>query len=284
MKTKCQNQNLQMNDSNDNRFLWNKRLPRSSIVFNDKLSDDNKVIALIIKYIKTSAQYEVNLPYELRTSFMSLLIHANKPNSDLKTMSSSEFVFLFDKVLFELLALMRGSYSRFATTDAYKTYVEHANLRNIQHFHCNNQYAFSVKTCFLFFPLVLKKKPSFNLLSMGGFFFIKKSSLEKIHHETNTKSIWASSTQVFMGNSRAENCCLGKKCNLCHFFVLTWSFVYKAIKKTNKKPLFQEYDALIEAMCDSLSRNNGAKQHIPFQVSICQNNAAIGLEELFEIK
>ncbi|ETO01702.1 hypothetical protein RFI_35736 [Reticulomyxa filosa] len=122
-------------------FVLSAELPQSSIVNHNQLSDEQKAIALIDKYIATGAQYEVNLPYDMRMDFMKLL-HLNHPryprhlfqqqrnekqntqNNPFEQMAPSNFVFLFDPVLKELFQLMRQAYSRFRTTIAYHNYVE----------------------------------------------------------------------------------------------------------------------------------------------------------------
>ncbi|ETO07218.1 hypothetical protein RFI_30174 [Reticulomyxa filosa] len=128
IKKKCEVNTVEINDPHHNRFSINANLPQSFIVFDDSLSDQQKVRSLIIKYIKTSAQYEVNLPYTMRMKFMHLLTNIDRQTDNLDAISLSDLLFIFDDVLSELLRLMRGSYTRFATTDAYKNYIEHAKL------------------------------------------------------------------------------------------------------------------------------------------------------------
>ncbi|ETO06194.1 hypothetical protein RFI_31201, partial [Reticulomyxa filosa] len=115
-------------------FLLSTKLPQSSIVNNDQLSDEQKAVALIDKYIVTGAQYEVNLPYDMRMNFMKLLHprhprymprHLHQQTNPFEQMTLSDFVFLFDPVLKELFQLMRHSYSRFTTTTAFHNFMEH---------------------------------------------------------------------------------------------------------------------------------------------------------------
>ncbi|ETO31222.1 hypothetical protein RFI_05895, partial [Reticulomyxa filosa] len=51
------------------QFVLSAGLPQSSIVNDEKLSDEQKVISLIEKYITTGAQYEVNLSYDMRMNY-----------------------------------------------------------------------------------------------------------------------------------------------------------------------------------------------------------------------
>ncbi|ETO19061.1 hypothetical protein RFI_18177 [Reticulomyxa filosa] len=125
-------------------FVLNAELPQSSIVNNDQLSNEQKAISLIEKYIAVGAQYEVNLSFDTRMDYIKLLHHCqqpqqqqqqqqqqlqnekqSQPTNPFDLISPSDFVFLFDPVLTEMFRLMRCSYSRFATTTAYRNYVEY---------------------------------------------------------------------------------------------------------------------------------------------------------------
>ncbi|ETO29124.1 hypothetical protein RFI_08003 [Reticulomyxa filosa] len=133
-KRKWQQQSdVDVTDSFGDHFVLNAGLPQSSIVNNDQVCDAQKAISLIEKYIAVGSQYEVNLAYEMRMKYVTLLQQYRRPQCDTQNqqvnpfdlMSLSDFVFLFDPVLKELSRLMRHSYSRFVTTAAYRSFVDY---------------------------------------------------------------------------------------------------------------------------------------------------------------
>jgi len=127
MKNKCESEmnDMELVDPYDAKYVLNEKLPQSSIVFDNQLSERSKIRTLIRKYAKTSATYEINIPYGMRMYYMSLLEESgsitgnNVSISPLDMMSSNDLVFVFDPILQELSGLMRSAYSRFAITAAF---------------------------------------------------------------------------------------------------------------------------------------------------------------------
>ncbi|ETO17382.1 hypothetical protein RFI_19938 [Reticulomyxa filosa] len=129
VKLKCERNETEINDPLNGIFVLSAQLPQSSIVNNSRWSDEQKAITLIEKYIIVGAQNEVNLSYDVKMSYVKLFQNKNNQTNPFHLMSPSDYIFLFDPVLKEVFRLMRDSYSRFLTTNAYCKYVEHTKPR-----------------------------------------------------------------------------------------------------------------------------------------------------------
>jgi len=128
MKKRCENEmnDVKLDDPHGKEYVLSDQLPKSSIVFDNELNERSKICGLINKYIKTSATYEINIPYQMRMNFIAFL--KDKGNTSerntLNMMSSSDLVFLFDPILKEISGLMRSSFSRFTSTAAFHKYIQ----------------------------------------------------------------------------------------------------------------------------------------------------------------
>ncbi|ETO23671.1 hypothetical protein RFI_13508 [Reticulomyxa filosa] len=130
VKSKYERDKVEVTDPLSNRFVLSDQLPQSSIVHNDHWDNEQKAVALIEKYIAVGAQYEVNISYDMRMNFLTLLRGRTLQINPFTLMSSSELIFLFDPVLKDIFQLMRDSYSRFLLTNAYSKYAEYTKQLN----------------------------------------------------------------------------------------------------------------------------------------------------------
>ncbi|ETO34058.1 hypothetical protein RFI_03033 [Reticulomyxa filosa] len=122
IKKQCERENITIDDAHPNKFILSEVLPKSKIVFNSETSTKDKIMALIHKYIKTSATYEINISYQARNEMIAIL---RNPSFFLQ-FSPSLYPFIFDPVLKELLSLMRDSFSRFSKTVAFQKFMTNA--------------------------------------------------------------------------------------------------------------------------------------------------------------
>eukprot|EP01084_Bolivina_argentea_P104431 186992_1 len=100
------------------------KLPKSSIVYNEELSNNEKCYELYAKYIKPGSEYEINIGGGLRSKYRTMLDNKKKWMTQIsRTMDISTMASLFDKCNDINLGLMSHSFMRFKKTDRWKKVV-----------------------------------------------------------------------------------------------------------------------------------------------------------------
>ena len=89
-----------------------KNLPKSSIVFSEILSIQEKSKSLLQKYVIHNAEHELNLPSRLRNALMDCY-------ENIFELTDFQCEYLFDDIIREILKLMQDSFSRFEGTKEY---------------------------------------------------------------------------------------------------------------------------------------------------------------------
>ena len=106
-----QSELIKVLDEQFHSFRLSKDIPQSTIVYDDALSINTKVIKLLLKYIKENAMFEINVSGHVREGLMGQMtkIEAN-------SLSMQQYYDFFDETILELLHLLRDARQRFKHT------------------------------------------------------------------------------------------------------------------------------------------------------------------------